>query len=506
MERRKQDEIERQRQWVLNYFIDPQNPRMQYEKFAGEMLGTFIGDNKSKEALKMRAELMNLFGEVKDARKFNDTYIGHMLSEACIPGMWGYMLATRLGSNTVAREVSEMESRLEPEAIRGLLDIVGYDKQRASGTFTSGGSMAVFTAVDVAVKRIKRQFDVAGRSTDKPLVILYNKYSHYSLHKAIDALGGPNRMIEKVEVASPNFRMDVDDLESKINRYLKEGRIIAAVYAIAGETETGLVDPLGKISQIAQRHNIFTIADGAYGAPYRLSRKGSLFNSLPNYDAIIVDGHKALYTPYSNGAVLFKDKRDHVLLNLGVKAPYVKFEDREEALLKNLSYQNPKFSLGEKRFEGSGGAGSILSTVAVLRTLGTEGLGTVYDITLDRIEYFHDRLQRSQILMPIHDPDVNLQCFRIRPEVEKRFGLTNNAIRSEIVEASRIDDVDKGLTGNGGFFFSSTDFDLPDFNGKIGTTSVWRACIMNPRTTNRILDDAVTELEQSVLRRLKSGK
>jgi len=464
----------------------------------------FLGANPSAEQQKIARQLMGIFDEVKDARQFNETYIGHMLSEASIPGMWGYMLATRLGSNTVAREVSELESRLEPEAIRGLMKMVGYDQNEASGTFTSGGSIAVFTAIDVAVKRIKRQFDEAEKQIDKPLVILYNKFAHYSFHKAVDALGGPARMIEKMEVESPGFRMNPRDLEKKIEQSLKEGKIVAAVFAIAGETETGIVDDLTQISKISKKHGIFTIADGAYGAPYRLSRKSSLFKSLNEYDAITIDGHKALYTPYSNGAVLFKDKHNHVLLNLGVKAPYVKFEEKEEAILRNLSYKNLGFSLGEKRFEGSGGAGSILSTVAVLRTLGLEGLTTVYDITLDRIEYLNDRLNRSKILMPIHEPDVNLQCFRIRPDVEHLFGVNDNSRRSDIVEKSRIDDVDKGLRGKGGFFFSSTDFDLPNYYGKIEQTAVWRACLMNPRTSNKILDQAVAELESSVLKRLGS--
>lgn len=504
MERKKQNSKEEERARVLNYFIDPQNPHMGYEKFARETLEMFTNGDNSQESKEMQEQLMGMFTQIKDARKFNETYIGHMLSEASIPGMWGYMMALRLGSNTVAREVSEMESRLEPEAIHGLMEIVGYNPNEASGTFTSGGSMAVFTALDVAVKRIKREFDISKKTLDKPLVVLYNKYSHYSFHKAIDALGGPNRMIEKVEVSSPNFRMDTKDLESKINQYLREGRIIAAIYGIAGETETGLVDNLLEISKIAMRHNIFTIADGAYGAPYRLSRKGELFRGIESFGAIIIDGHKALYTPYSNGAILFKDKKDHVLLNLGVKAPYVKFEENEEALLRNLAYKNPKFSLGEKRFEGSGGAGSIISTVAVLRTFGLDGLATVYDMTLDRIDYLHERLNQSQVLMPIHKPDVNLQCFRIRPEIERKYGILDNSRRSEIVEKSRIDDVDKGLTGSGGFFFSSTDFDLPDYNGTVLPTSVWRACLMNPRTTNEILDKAVAELEKSVLQRLQS--
>ncbi len=494
-------DIERER--VLNYFIDPKNGQMQYRDFAEKTASMFIGSNPTEEQLKMEQKMLGVFGEIQEARHFNATYLGHMLSESCIPAMWAQMLATRLGSNTVAREVSEMESRLEPEAMRGLMKTIGYDEKEASGTFTSGGSMAVFTAIDVAVKRVKRQFEASGKQIDKPLVFLYNPFAHYSFHKAIDALSGPNRMIEKVEVRTNGFKMDVADLQEKIEKYTSEGKIIAGIYAIAGETETGLVDPLTEIAACAEPYGIFKIADAAYGGPYRLSRKGNLFKSLNQFDATILDPHKTFYIPYSfSGAVLFRDKKDHVLLNLGVKASYVKFEDKEDALLRNLAYENPKFSLGEKRFEGSATAGSILATVAVLRTLGLEGLGTVYNITLDRIEHLNEILKKSKILVPVHEPDINLLCFRIRPELETKYGV-NAKKRKEIVEATRIA-LDNGVTGESGYFFSSTDFSLPNHEGTAESTDVWRACLMNPRTTNETLDKAVAALEQLVLEKLES--
>lgn len=491
--------------WVLDYFIDPKNKKMHYEQFARKLMSSFLSTNLSINQLDMQDELMSIYEDVKDARQFNETYIGHELSEASIPGMWGYMLGVRLGGNTVAREVSEKESALEPEAMRGFMKIIGYNEKKASGTFTSGGSIAVFTAVDVAIKKVKREFEASHKQIEKPLIFLVNPYAHYSLHKAIDALGGPNRMVEKVEVDAPGFKMDVNDLKEKVQKYISEGRIIAGIFAIAGETETGLVDPLDEIQKVAEKYKIFTIADAAFGAPFRLSRKGDLFKGMEKFDATIIDGHKMLYTPYSNGAVLFRDKHDHVLLNLGVKAPYVKFESSEKKMLKSLSYKNSHFSLGEKRYEGSGGPGSILSTVAVLRTLGIEGIATVCDRDLDRIEHLHDRLNNSSVLMPIHKPDINLQCFRIRPELEREFKI-NSSQRTDIVERSRIDDLDNGVTGKDGYFFSSTDFDLPNYKGQIEGTSVWRSCIMNPRTTDKIIDVAISELENSVLRRLQSSK
>jgi len=119
--------------------------------------------------------------DVKDARVFNSTYLGHMLTEASIPGMLGYMLGIRTGSNTVAREVSFMESNLEPEAMKGLAKIIGYDPEIADGTFTSGGSMAIQTALVARRTQMENQGIIASR--EHPFVVIGTPYTHYSWDK-----------------------------------------------------------------------------------------------------------------------------------------------------------------------------------------------------------------------------------------------------------------------------------------------------------------------------------
>src|SRR5688572_7111886 len=136
------DEIET----VLSAFIDPNNANMSIEGFINHVSRMAIGSNEPNSYdRKVLESLVSVLNDVKDARLFNSTYIGHMLSEASIPGMLGYMLGVRTGSNTVATEVSLTESKLEPEAIKALLQIVGFDPSSSSGTFTTGGTMANMT-------------------------------------------------------------------------------------------------------------------------------------------------------------------------------------------------------------------------------------------------------------------------------------------------------------------------------------------------------------------------
>jgi glutamate/tyrosine decarboxylase-like PLP-dependent enzyme len=139
---------------ALTSFISPDNLHLKYENFVSEIINQFLDvEGVPKEEFShISKSMMDIFDQIKDTRQFNEKYIGHMLSEASIPGMLGFLLAIRLGSNTVAPEVSLYESRLEKYALDGLIDIVGYKKGIASGTFTSGGSMAVLTALRIMNK------------------------------------------------------------------------------------------------------------------------------------------------------------------------------------------------------------------------------------------------------------------------------------------------------------------------------------------------------------------
>lgn len=483
---------------ALSAFIDPNNPRMSLDNFFNQLTRMAVGTGSGRltgDDRHVAQALQGVLTGVRDARLFNETYLGHLLSESSIPGMLGYMLAMRIGSNTVAREVSIAESDLEPEAMRGLMEIVGYDPDVGSGTFTSGGSMANMTALAVARKLAQVRIEREGRTPGR-MRVLTSPFAHYSIEKACDLLGGPSKLIELQRVASQDLRMSPEDLQQKIEEAEREGVPIMAVLAIAGETETGLVDPLDQIANVTEQHNVSLIVDGAYGAPYRLSRKGELFAGMERAMAISIDPHKALYTPYNNGAVLFRNAEDHAFLNVGIEADYLEFQHDYDSVLSNL--RTGQGNLGEKRIEGSMSAGPILSTVAVLRTLGQEGLSTVYDLTLDRTNHLFDRLAQSQHLVPLHEPDLNLLCFTLTPRAMNQLNIKDNEALRRFIGITRRE-LDNDIKGKGGYFFSETN--LPTDEGE--ELGVYRACILNPRTTDDIIDDAVSGLEEIIQRRIE---
>ncbi len=109
-----------------------------------------------------------------------------------------------------------------------------------------------------------------------PPVIFVSRTAHYSIEKAASILGIGKDNVVKVDVDSM-FRMKIDDLRDKMERYVIKGKKIpVAIITIAGTTEEGAVDPIHKIvdlrkEEFEKKHNIsFWIhIDAAWGGFFR---------------------------------------------------------------------------------------------------------------------------------------------------------------------------------------------------------------------------------------------
>lgn len=114
-----------------------------------------------------------------------------------------------------------------------------------------------------------------------PPVIFVSGTAHYSLHKAADLLGFGRGNIQFVNMNS-SFRMDVNDLEKRMNHILADNKIPLAVIPIVGTTEEGAVDPVHEIIDLRKKFekeqnlSFWVHVDAAWGGYFR-----SLFNLSP---------------------------------------------------------------------------------------------------------------------------------------------------------------------------------------------------------------------------------
>src|SRR6185295_8985183 len=81
------------------------------------------------------------------------------------------------------------------------------------------------------------------------------------------------------------------------------------IVASAGTTNTGAVDPLPALADIAAGEGLWLHVDGAYGGFFVLTERGRrTFAGIERADTITLDPHKGMFLPYGTGCLLAKDR------------------------------------------------------------------------------------------------------------------------------------------------------------------------------------------------------
>jgi len=191
--------------------------------------------------------------------------------------------------------------RLENQLLRWAADLVGYPGG-AAGNITSGGSIANLAAVVTAR-------DAHGlKAADFASAAVYlSGQAHHSLPKALRIAGLAEARLRYVPV-DERYRLRADVLASAIAADRAAGLRPWLILAAAGSTDTGAVDPLEAIAEIAARERCWLHVDAAYGGFFLLTAEGrSLMRGTERADSVVLDPHKGLFLPYGAGMVLVRD-------------------------------------------------------------------------------------------------------------------------------------------------------------------------------------------------------
>jgi glutamate/tyrosine decarboxylase-like PLP-dependent enzyme len=95
-------------------------------------------------------------------------------------------------------------------------------------------------------------------------------------------------------------------LEQALRRDRAQGVTPIAVVASAGTVNTGAIDPLREIAEIAHAYGAWMHVDGAYGALAAIAVPEK-FEGLALADSLSLDPHKWLYQPLDCGCLLYRD-------------------------------------------------------------------------------------------------------------------------------------------------------------------------------------------------------
>ena len=191
--------------------------------------------------------------------------------------------------------------RIENQMVRWMADLVGYPST-AKGDLTSGGSIANLTGIYTA-----REATGLRAAQIENAVIYRTDQVHHCVGKAI-RIAGLGECVQRTVPMDERFRMDVAALSRMVAEDRAAGLNPFLVIASAGTTDTGAVDPLGRIADIAEEASMWFHVDAAYGGFFLLAEEvRDQLADLGRADSVVLDPHKGLFLPYGSGALLVKD-------------------------------------------------------------------------------------------------------------------------------------------------------------------------------------------------------
>ena len=201
-------------------------------------------------------------------------------------------------------------SFVEEEVLGWLCDLVGYG-EGSFGILTSGGVMANFIAMalvrDVHLSRMRGAPPARGRALEGVRVYTSDQ-THFSIARALDELGFPPETLVVVP-AGDDFRLRAGPVEETIARDRAAGLLPIAIAAVAGSTNTGAVDAVDELADLADREGLWLHVDAAYGAAARLSaRDADRVPDLERAQSVTVDPHKWLFQAYDIGGLMVRER------------------------------------------------------------------------------------------------------------------------------------------------------------------------------------------------------
>jgi aromatic-L-amino-acid decarboxylase len=241
-------------------------------------------------------------------------YLAYIPGGGLFSSALGELIAATVNRYTGMWAAAPAAVELETQSLRWLAELMGLP-QGSLGLLTSGASMSTLIALVAA--REKYLGDNLLKGT-----VYYSSEVHYAVAKAARVAGIPKQNLRPIQVDS-QFRLRIDLLEQAVRQDRERGLSPFFVCGTAGTVNTGAIDPLAEIAEIAADNDLWFHVDGAYGAAFRLVPElQPLFGGMERADSLAVDPHKGLFLAYGTGALLMRDM-SNLRRAFGVSAAYL---------------------------------------------------------------------------------------------------------------------------------------------------------------------------------------
>ncbi|MER6776820.1 MULTISPECIES: aspartate aminotransferase family protein [unclassified Streptomyces] len=415
---------------------------------------------------------------LRDAVYFHHPrYLGHLNCPVVIPAVLGEAVLSAVNSSLDTWDQSIGGTLIERRLIDWTAERIGLGAD-ADGIFTSGGSQSNFHSLllarDEACRTVMQNSHrpLAKSEVLPKLRIFTSEASHFSVKKSAAMLGLGYEAVIAVPV-DRHRRMDTSVLALELESCVREGLFPMAVVATAGTTDFGSIDPLPEIARLAAEHSTWMHVDAAYGCGLLVSpTRRHLLDGIEHANSVTVDYHKSFFQPVSSSAMLVRDR--DTLKHATYHADYLNPRRMAEERIPN---QVDKSIQTTRRFDA-------LKLWMTLRTMGADGLGSLFDEVIDLAAAGWDIIDADPRFEVVVRPQISTLVFRYVPRLE---GVE---VRKDLVDEANLH-ARKALFASGEAVVAGT---------KVDGDQYLKFTLLNPQTTTAdiaaVLDLLAAHAEQ----------
>ncbi len=353
-------------------------------------------------------------------------------------------------------------THIETTVVRWLGEMVGFS-DNAAGYITTGGSWANLMGLAAArTRQCSWKVTEEGLAGHPALTVYVSDEGHSCLDQCMRLMGLGSAQLRRIPV-DDRYRIRLDALETAIAADKAAGKQPMCIVGVAGTTNTGAVDPMNALADVAEKHGLWFHVDGAYGAFANLAPEAQpLLAGLERADSVVCDPHKWLNIPYEAGCILVK-RWDDLSNTFALLPPYL--EAGHEIDEHNHWHHGFELTRSDR----------ALKVWFALRQHGVEAYKDMVREHLRLARYLAELVEQSDDFELVLEPALSVCCFRYVPaDVTKGDPSTESYLDTLNRE------LELALIDNGGASVSGTT---------IGGMRVLRACIVNHRVTTKGVEE-----------------
>ena len=320
------------------------------------------------------------------------------------------LFAAAIDQNGAKWHLGPALSALEERVIQWGGSFIGFAPD-AAGALVSGGSAANLTGLTVA-RNLQLGDAVAreGLFSGPPATLYGSTEVHGCIEKCVELLGLGTGHYRRIPVDATH-RIRLAQLEAQIQADRAAGLRPFCVIGNAGTVNTGAVDPLDALADIAARHKLWFHVDGAYGGmAAAVEACRPKFRGLERADSVALDFHKWLYQPFEAGCALFRDWE-------GLRRTY----HHAAAYLATDQGGDGRRDLNEYSFQLSRNF-KALKIWMTFKGYGAARLRQAIANDIANAAYLANRLRTAEDFELVHEPELSIVCFRYLGSAGNRNG------------------------------------------------------------------------------------